>query len=165
MRVLVLSDTHIPVAAQKLPKVIEEEAKRSQCCLHAGDFITYNVFQQLQGWAKVYAVYGNMDSIEVRQKLNEREVIHLEGITIGLIHGKGAPFRLMDFIRREFCTSEQEIDIFVFGHSHCPIDKEENGKIYFNPGSPTDRVFSPHRSYGILEIENKQIRRRLVKIE
>jgi len=37
-------------------------------------------------------------------------------------------------------------------------------KIYFNPGSPTDTIFAPYQSYGILEINGKEIKRSIVKI-
>ena len=39
-----------------------------------------------------------------------------------------------------------------------------DGKIYFNPGSPTDRVFAPYNSYGIIEIKDGKLKRRIVKI-
>ena len=43
-------------------------------------------------------------------------------------------------------------------------NKEIEGKIYFNPGSPTDKMFTPHLSYGILEINGKNLKRKVVKI-
>lgn len=164
MRVLVISDTHIPIAANKLPSIIEEEAKLSDCCLHGGDFVIYPVFKTLNTWTKVYGVYGNMDDSMVREKLPAKQIIKLEEITLGLIHGGGHPSNLIDYINKEFSKEFKDIDIFVFGHSHCPLDKVIDGKIYFNSGSPTDRTFAPYCSYGILEIEGKEIKRRIVRI-
>ena len=165
MKILVLSDTHIPVAAKDLPEKVLKEAKKSDCCLHAGDFIEYPFYETLKGLIKTYAVYGNMDSQELKSKLPEKQLIELEGIKIGLIHGASHPANLLKYIEAEFMPQMDEIDIFVFGHSHCATDKEYGGKIYFNPGSPTDRAFAPYRSYGILEIEGASIKRMLVKIE
>ena len=54
-----------------------------------------------------------------------------------------------------FSQEMEKIDLFVFGHSHRAFDEERDGKIYFNPGSCTDKVFTPQCSYGILEIEGK----------
>ncbi|MDP2922762.1 MAG: metallophosphoesterase [Candidatus Omnitrophota bacterium] len=165
MRILVISDTHIPLAAKKLPAIIEEEAKGSDCCLHAGDFVSNEVFEALSRLTKTYAVYGNMDNSELKKKLPEKESIDFEGVRLGLIHGRGSPVNLIDCIKREFSEEFKKLDIVVFGHSHYPLDKEIDKKIYFNPGSPTDKVFTPYCSYGILEIEGKVIKRRIVKIE
>jgi len=164
MKVLVVSDTHIPVAASKLPSVIEKEAKTSDCCLHAGDFIDYSVFEKLSAWTKTYGVCGNMDNDTVREQLPQKQIIKLEKINLGLIHGGGSPHNLISYVNKEFSRRFDEIDIFIFGHSHYPLDKEINGKIYFNPGSSTDKILAPYRSYGILDINDSQIKRRIVKV-
>ena len=165
MRILIISDTHIPVLAQKFPQKIIEEAKNSDVCIHAGDFIEYNVFEKLYNITKIYGVYGNMDSREIKQKLPFKQTIDIEGIRIGLIHGDGPPNKLIFFINKAFAKEFDTINIFIFGHSHCPCDKTIENRIYFNPGSPTDKVFSSYNSYGILEIDNKKIERKLIKIE
>lgn len=165
MRVLVLSDTHIPVAAEKLPPIIEQEAKKSDYCLHAGDFITSDVFKELSGWTKTIGVHGNMDDDELRDELSDREIVKIADVTIGLTHGRGSPSNLLHCINTVFLDNTKNIDIFVFGHSHYPLNKEIDGKIYFNPGSPTDKTFAPYLSYGILDIEGKDLKRRIVKVE
>ena len=66
MRVLVLSDTHIPIAQEKLPPIIQKEAKSSDYCLHAGDFISYSVYKDLSSWTKTIGVCGNMDEPELQ---------------------------------------------------------------------------------------------------
>ncbi|UCD15599.1 MAG: metallophosphoesterase [Candidatus Omnitrophota bacterium] len=164
MRVLVISDTHIPLAADKLPPEIEKEAKLSDCCLHAGDFIKMEVFNRISKWVKVYGVSGNMDDIMVKAHLPQKQIIEIERVKIGLIHGRGAPSGLIGYVRGEFCESFKDIDIFVFGHSHVPLNEKKEGKIYFNPGSPTDKMFAPYNSYGILEIDGTDIKGRIVKI-
>ncbi|MBU0693416.1 MAG: metallophosphoesterase [Candidatus Omnitrophica bacterium] len=165
MRVLVISDTHIHNAGKELPTILKKEAKKSDCCIHAGDFISYEVFKAISAWTKTYGVCGNMDDTEVKEKLPSKEIIKLGEIKLGLIHGQAAPSDLIYYINKKFSKNLEEIDIFVFGHSHAPMDKEINGKFYFNPGSPTDKVFTPYCSYGILEIDGKEISRRIVKIE
>ena len=164
MRVLIISDTHIPVSADSLPCEIETEAKKSDCCIHAGDFITLETFNTLSSLTKVYGVHGNMDDAAIIEKLPLRQIIKLEGITIGLTHGHGTPANLINYIKFEFSKEYNEIDIFIFGHSHQPLNKKIDGKIYFNPGSPTDQIFTPYRSYGILEISGKALKREVIKI-
>ncbi len=160
-----LSDTHIPVTARALPQEVLEEAKKSDCCLHAGDFIEYPLYELLGALTKTYAVYGNMDCQQLKDELPEKQLIELEGVRIALTHGAGHPDYLIKYIQDKFTSQKEEIDIFVFGHSHSAMDEESGGKIYFNPGSPTDKVFAAYRSYGILEIKGNSIVRRVVKIE
>lgn len=165
MRILVISDTHIPASAKALPKVIEEEAKKSDACLHAGDIVDYKIIENLSKLTKTYAVCGNMDDKEVASHLEIKKILKFDLVTVGLTHGRGAPANLIEYIDSIFTPEEKkDIDIFVFGHSHVPTDKEINNKIYFNPGSPTDIFFAPYKSYGILEINGKEIKRTIIKI-
>jgi uncharacterized protein len=164
MRILVLSDTHIPVAAKSLPAQVEEEARHCDACLHAGDLISYEVFERLSELTETHAVCGNMDDDPVEKKLPSKKIIKLGDITVALTHGHGAPTNVMDSVKKIFANETANIDIFVFGHSHVPCDIEEHGKIYFNPGSPTDTIFSKKRTYGILEIDGKKIKRRLITL-
>lgn len=165
MRILVISDTHIPVTAEKLPAIIEEEARKSDYCLHCGDFIAYSVFETLSSLTKTYGVCGNMDDDCVQERLPQKRIIKLPGLSIGLTHGSGHPDNIINCINKTFAEEFSAVDIFVFGHSHKPLNKKINGKIYFNPGSVLDKVFAEYRSYGILEVEDGSLKRRLVKIE
>ena len=165
MRILIISDTHIPVTATTLPAIIKKEAKASDCCLHCGDFITYPVYETLNQWTKVYGVYGNMDEGTLVEKLPEKQILKLSGITFALTHGGGHPKNILECVQKKFSQEAKDIDVFIFGHSHNPLNEEIDGKIYFNPGSPTDTMFAPYRSYGILEIEERLLKRKIVKIE
>jgi hypothetical protein len=164
MRILVLSDTHIPATATKLPGIVEKEAGASDCCLHCGDYIVYSVYETLSRLTKIYGVCGNMDGTTIKTKLPEKQILKFEDVTLALTHGGGHPQKILEYIDREFAEESGNVDIFVFGHSHAPLNQKINGKIYFNPGSPTDTLFTPYRSYGILEIKGKEIKGRIVKI-
>ncbi len=164
MRILIISDTHIPAVAKELPPIIKEEASKSDCCIHAGDLIVASVLDDLSRLTETYAVCGNMDSFDLKKDLPERTVIELEEVKIGLIHGRGSPATLMDYLKKEFKQQTKELNMIIFGHTHYPLDKEMDGLIYFNPGSPTDKIFAPYPSYGIIEIAGKNIKRRIVKI-
>jgi len=165
MRILVISDTHMPARAKVLPEIIKKEAGKSDCCLHCGDFITYSVFESLSSMVKTYGVCGNMDDITVKSKLPEKQVLKFEQVTLGLTHGEGHPDNLINYVKKKFKDEFSQIDIFVFGHSHNPSDCKIGEKIYFNPGSPTDRIIAPYLSYGILEINGKNIKTKVIKIE
>lgn len=165
MRILVLSDTHIPIAADALPAIIDEEARRADCCLHAGDLITYEVYEHLAKLVETHAVCGNMDDQPVIDKLPNKKIIKLEDVTIGLTHGRGAPDAVIPNVDKIFAHEYASIDMFVFGHSHIPTNEVINGKIYFNPGSPTDTMFAAKRTYGIIEIRGKKIIRKVVTLD
>jgi len=164
MKILVISDTHIPVAADALPAEVEKEARNADVCLHAGDLINYEVFERLTQLTETYAVCGNMDDETAAKKLPQKQIIKLGGFTIALTHGRGAPATVINHVKKVFAAQAAEIDIFIFGHSHVPCDIEEDGKIYFNPGSPTDKIFALKRTYGLLEINGKKIKRRIVTL-
>jgi hypothetical protein len=165
MRILVISDTHIPVAGKSLPEVIKEEAKNSNCCIHSGDIIDSEVLRELSKHTKLHAVCGNMDYPELKKKLPSKLILTFDNITIGLTHGGGPPSGLIEYVKREFAENIDQINIFIFGHSHIPFNQEIDGKVFFNAGSPTDTMFAPYKSYGILEINGSSLTRRIIKIE
>lgn len=165
MRILVISDTHIPTQVKTLPEIIKEEAIKCDCCLHCGDFTSISVYKTLCSWVNTYAVCGNMDDDALRRELPPKRILRFNGIVFGLIHGGGHPDNLISYVQNQFLKEADAIDIFVFGHSHRALDEEREGKIYFNPGSPTDTMFTATRSYGILTVDQKKLKRRIVQIE
>ncbi len=160
MRIAVLSDTHIPVTADDLPKAVYDGIKGVDLILHAGDLVELEVVDRLSAIAPVKAVCGNMDNASACSKLPKKEIIKVGSVTIGLIHGWGASVDLPERLSKEFSG----VDAIIFGHSHNPLNEKRNGILFFNPGSPTDKVFAPYNSYGMLEIKAKDIRARIVRI-
>ncbi len=160
MKILVLSDTHIPVAAQDLPEEIYKAIEGVDMIFHAGDLIDAGTLEKLKSLKETRAVYGNMDSKELCRALNVKEVVNVGKFKIALIHGYGAPSEIMSTVRREF----DKIDVLVFGHSHAAMNIKKDGVLYFNPGSPTDKIFARKNSYGILEVTDKKIEGTIVEI-
>lgn len=155
----VLSDTHIPSKAKHLPEQMLYKFKSVDLIIHAGDFTSLELFEQLQKVCKVEAVCGNMDKPEVRNILPSKKIIEVEGIKIGIIHGEGPPSGLIKYIKKEF----HYLDCIIFGHSHTPYNAFIEGTLCFNPGSPTDNIFSPFKSYGLIEI-NSEIKSQIIKL-
>lgn len=161
MKIGVISDTHIPNAARELPRSIYEHFKGVDLIVHAGDFVDLKVLEDLKSiQSRVIAVHGNMDPQEVRKCLPAKQVIEIDGFHLGLIHGSGAPSGLVDAVKREF----EDVDVIVFGHSHSPLNEVKDGVLFFNPGSPTDKVFAPCNSVGILYVD-KKIRGEIIRLE
>jgi hypothetical protein len=162
IKITVISDTHIPVNAKVIPKEVLNSAKVSDMVIHAGDLADLEVLAQLKAACKnVIAVRGNMDSLEVKNKLPEKEIIDVQNFKIGVMHGFGPPDKLIDIMKQSF--KSDKVDVIIFGHSHKPFNENVNGILFFNPGSVTDKFFAPYNSYGIIEI-NDEIKARIVKI-
>ncbi|MGB2705670.1 MAG: metallophosphoesterase family protein [Candidatus Omnitrophota bacterium] len=147
-RIGVISDTHIPKAALELPERVCEEFRNVEMILHAGDLVELDVLRELEKLAPTRAVYGNMDMTEVKEKLPPKDTIVIGGFKIGLIHGYGPPARIIDAVSKEF----SRVDVIIFGHSHSPVNQRVKKTLFFNPGSPTDKIFAAYNSFGILEI-------------
>ncbi len=161
MKIGVLSDTHIPKVCADLPAEIVKAFKDVDLILHAGDLVEMKVLNQLQKLAETKAVRGNMDEPELQNVLPEKEIIKVNGFTIGLTHGYGPPANLIDCVKNEF---PEKVDVIVFGHSHSPVNEKRGGILFFNPGSPTDKIFAKYNSYGMLTIDNS-IKGDIIKID
>ena len=155
----VISDTHLPVRAKKLPDDLINHLKDVDLILHAGDFQDMNALTQIRDIGKLRAVHGNMDTIELKKELPEADVLKIEGFKIGITHGSGPPLGLEERVKSKF----PDVDIIVYGHSHKPKNEVIDGTLFFNPGSPTDRVFAPFNSFGILRVE-EDIKGEIIKL-
>lgn len=161
MKIVVLSDTHIPIAAKDLPQQVYDALKDAELIIHAGDMVSCEFYKKLQGFAEVKAVHGNMDDPEMKKLLPSKQIINIGKFSIGLIHGWGAPAGLLNIVEKEF--TDQDPDIIIFGHSHQPINMHKKNTIFFNPGSPTDKIFANVNTYGIINITNG-LKAEIVKI-
>lgn len=162
IRIGVISDTHIPDKAGDIPRKVLDEFKDVDMIIHAGDLVDLNVLEKLENvCSDVKAVCGNMDYAEVRKKLPEKQLLYIGGYKIGLMHGYGAPDKLIDILTHIF--KDESVDLIIFGHSHVPINEKRGKILFFNPGSPTDKIFSPYNSFGIIEIDDK-IEARIVRL-
>lgn len=162
MKIGVISDTHISGSADEIPSQIYDHFSGVDLILHAGDLLELRVLRELERIAKVKGVYGNMDLPEVRKSLPFKEIINAGKFKIGLTHGLGPPIGLRRRVKKVF--RGDEVDVIVFGHSHLPLNLMEKGILFFNPGSPTDRIFAPYRSCGILVVDS-EVKGRIIRLK
>jgi len=156
MRIVVISDTHIPFRAKSLPKIIYDEIEKSDLIIHAGDFVSFDFYNELKSLKNIIAVFGNMDEMKLLDYLNEVETFEIEGFRFGLFHGLGPPVGLKQRVLKKL-ENYGKFDVIIFGHSHIAYYNYENGIHILNPGSPTDKFFGHKRTYAIIEIKNKNI--------
>jgi len=162
MLLAVISDTHLPRGARRLPDGCLERLAASDAILHAGDFSTPEVLAELEALGPpVIAVYGNVDSPEVRRRLPEARVVEADGAKIGLVHDAGRARRRLERLRARF----PEADAAVFGHSHIPLYEQRDGFQIFNPGSPTDRRREPRHTMGLARAAGGRVSFELVTLD
>ena len=147
MKIGVIADTHLTGYSARLKDLIDRHFADVEMVLHAGDLVDLAVLTMF-GKREVRAVSGNMDPASVRDVLPERMTLDLEGLRIGLVHGWGTPSGLEDRLLKTF----DGVDCLIFGHSHQPVNRVQNGTLLFNPGSAMDRRFASFNSLGILNI-------------
>lgn len=162
MRIGVISDTHIPETTNEIPSQIYGHFKGVDLILHAGDLVDLRVLDELRKLAPVRAVCGNMDPPKIKECLPKMDVIEVGKFKLGLTHGSGLPIGLRRRVGKVF--RNEKVDVIVFGHSHSPVNVVERGILFFNPGSPTDEIFAPYRSCGILEIDS-EVRGRIIRLK
>ncbi|MBQ1123971.1 metallophosphoesterase [Streptomyces sp. B15] len=146
MRLLLMSDTHLPKRAKRLPEELLEEIPRADVVVHAGDWVDTATLDLLESQARqLIGVYGNNDGPELRARLPEVAYVQLAGLRLGVVHETGAAQG-----RERRCAARfPDLDVLVFGHSHIPWDTTtEDGRLrLLNPGSPTDRRRQPYCTY------------------
>ena len=151
MRIGVISDTHVKTC-DEIPERIQVALAEVDLILHAGDFTESSVLGGLRAWGEVKAVYGNMDSGELKRMLPEKELFVVNGKKIGLTHGSGGPWGIASRVRKMF----NNVDLIIFGHSHEPCHQYLEGSLLFNPGQARD-------SFGLLTI-NDEIKAEIVRV-
>ena len=163
MKVLVVSDTHVPSLARKLPDPLYEEMQGCSAILHAGDLVSARIMDDLSRALPFYGVQGNQDSPSVQSRLPTERVVVLDGWRIGLVHGhQGKGMYTEDRAFNAF--KDVMVDIIVFGHSHQPLSTRREGILLFNPGSPVAGRGGEGNTYGLLELRKDKIDARIVSL-
>jgi putative phosphoesterase len=144
-RVAVISDTHLPRGARRLPEPCLAELGRADAILHAGDITSVAALEELRALGPpVHAVLGNMDEAALAELLPEELVVELGGVEIGMRHIAVSEVSLLE--RFPGCAA------VVFGHSHRPVVEQRGATWLLNPGSPTERRRAPFHSMIVLRI-------------
>ncbi|RHW42239.1 metallophosphoesterase [Neobacillus notoginsengisoli] len=149
MKIVVLSDTHIPKRAKSFPELLIADLKTADLIIHAGDWQHPVVYDFLSAFGKVEGVHGNVDNEEIKNLFPAKKMIQAGHFKIGIIHGYGTGKTTEKRAIKAF--KGDQVDCIIFGHSHIPVLKVVEGILLFNPGSPTDKRRQPQYSYGIME--------------
>lgn len=151
-----ISDTHLPRGARRLPDECVRRIAGADLVLHAGDFSTLEVLRELEAIGPpVIGVHGNVDSGELRELLPAERIVEAEAARIAMVHDSGPRAGRLGRLREHFGA---EVDAVVFGHSHLPLHEQAgDGFQIFNPGSPTERRRAPVHTMGMARIHSGRI--------
>jgi putative phosphoesterase len=141
MRIGLLSDTHIPDAAEALPAEVFRALGGVDLILHAGDIYIPSVLDDLERIAPVLAAMGDDDYGDIQKdvRVKGKHILKLEGQTIWLIHERPYSYMFALGQTRNLPGQNEEDgpDIVVFGHEHRVVVQRDSGLLLVNPGSPT----------------------------
>lgn len=148
----VLSDTH-----GLLDKRIFEHFKDVDEIWHAGDIGSEDVLRRLREFKPTRAVYGNMDSGDVRYSLSEFYRFRVEEVNVLMTHIGGYPGHYNPWLIPMF--RKEPPDLFVCGHSH--ILKVQYDPVFkfltMNPGAAGKQGWQPCQTLLRFTIDGKKI--------
>lgn len=142
-RIGVISDTH-----GLLRNEVYAAFDGVDLILHAGDVGDPGILTELEVVAPVLAVYGNVDSWEVRGQVPEVvEAEHL-GHNLVVIHGHqwGSP-RVSDLV-----MAYPDASVIVYGHTHQALMEQIGDTLVLNPGSAGHQRFGKPVSVALLSL-------------
>src|SRR4051794_41915575 len=124
MRLAIISDTHLPRGARRLPDACVQRLRAADLILHAGDLMRVEVLEALEALGPpVHAVHGNVDDTAVRARLPETPALDLDGVRVVLVpdagSGAGRPRRVRRGVPAPGAGG--------FGHPPIPLPPQEDG--------------------------------------
>jgi putative phosphoesterase len=160
--IAIISDTHMPRGARRLPAEFVERIAAADLLLHAGDFATVEVLRELESIGPpVAGVHGNVDTAELRRLLPAERILEAGEARIAMVHDAGPAARRLERMRARFGDRAGAV---VFGHSHLPLHEQAgDGFQIFNPGSPTERRRAPHHTMGLARVEGATVEFELIR--
>lgn len=130
-----MSDTHgrLETTRAALRALHERSA---EYLIHSGDICGEEILEQMAGTPGAF-VFGNNDFDHVRYRqlaeavgltcLDDGGIVTVGGKSIAVAHGDKATVMRQLLARRP--------DIFIYGHTHVPMDAVDGGVRFINPGA------------------------------
>lgn len=164
MRVAIISDTHIPSRATKIPDWVVEEVEAADYVIHAGDFDSPEAYERVQELAPTLtAVIGNLDPASI--DLPEVDTLFVEGVQFVVTHGSGDIEGYADRVGETVAEyaddsdeSSAESTVGVSGHTHQVMDEQLGDHRVLNPGSATGADPAPYASMMVAEVTDGELR-------
>ena len=146
----VISDTH-----GRLPKSITKAFEGVDLIIHAGDIGEPDIIKALEEIAPTIAVRGNMDMGQWAQQLPTDKAIKISQTFLHVVH---------DACRLKLKSNEDEPNVVISGHTHRPLQEENQGVLYVNPGSAGYPKFGQPATVALLQIKGQSLQTRFVEL-
>ena len=147
MKILVLSDSHGNVS--NMAAAVEQSAPRM--IFHLGDcWRDAEKLHDLFPDIPLEQVPGNCD---YRPSEPVEKLLFVEDKRILLCHGHTYGVK-QSLLTAGYAAEEQNLDLFLFGHTHRPLVDRRGKTLFVNPGSIGDRL---RPTYGVVTIENGKL--------
>jgi putative phosphoesterase len=155
MQIAIVSDTHIPSRAQRIPEPFRERLRSADHVLHAGDFDSKGALADQRELAPALtAVAGNMDP---RIGLPSAASVELGGVTFVLTHGTGSPGGWHDRVAGVVREEAEGPRVGIAGHTHEVVDTDHGGVRLLNPGSATGAAPADRTTMMTADVENGEL--------
>jgi uncharacterized protein len=149
----------MPRGTRTLPTRCLYWLEQANLVLHAGDFVSGDMLEQLRGYGPLEAVHGNMDDEGLRRTLPRERVVEVGEARLGMVHDAGPRGGRHARLAARF----PGCDAVVYGHTHWPeVSRHDGRMLIVNPGSPTERRRSPAASLLLLHVERRTLEPELV---
>ena len=155
MKILVLSDSHGNL--ENMIQAVEKETPRM--ILHRGD--CWRDGERLHEHfpdIPFHQVPGNCD---FRPTEPAEQLLFLEDKRVLICHGHTYGVK-QSLLTAGYAAEEQNLDLFLFGHTHRPLVDKRGKTLFLNPGSIGDYYNS---YYGIITLQKETLDGRIVSLE
>ena len=124
---------------------------------HAGDIGNASLLDKLENFKPLRAVFGNIDSQEIRLRTSETTFFSFGGMNIMMTHIAGKPPLYTKKIRTQLL--DKQPNILVCGHSHIlkVLFDKKNKIFYMNPGAAGRQGFHKVKTLLRFEIDDRKI--------
>jgi putative phosphoesterase len=147
----IISDTH-----GRLPHSLAEAFEGVDLIIHAGDIGEPEILEALEKIAPTIAVRGNMDFGTWAQKLPVQESIEINQTVLRVLH---------DVYRINLNSDDAALDVVISGHTHRPMNEENQGVLYLNPGSAGYPKNGQSPTVALLQIRGQSHQAKIIEFE
>ena len=147
----VISDTH-----SRLPHSVTKAFDGVDLIIHAGDIGEPDILKSLDKIAPTIAVRGNMDFGQWAHQLAAEEIIEFNQILLVVLH---------DVFRLKPRPDMVAPDVVISGHTHRPLQEENQGVLYVNPGSAGYPKSGRPATVALLQINGQSLQAQIVELK
>lgn len=147
----IVSDTH-----GLLRQSVRKRLNGSDLIVHAGDFDTSEILDEIKKTAPVLAARGNMDRSDWAASLAAYDLTEIAGKRLCVVH---------DIHHLSLEPAAAGIAAVISGHTHQPAITELNGVLYINPGSAGPRRFGNPITMARLVIRNGKLLPEIIMLD